>query len=524
MPNTSVIGRKSQQELNVLNRAKLCGLHEVRLSKSRFLSGHQCLLRLWYDYHDSKLASEPDENQQWIFDTGHEVGELACERHPEGRLLSQDHRHFEEAIEETDKLIADDSIPALFEPAFDFEGLIARVDILERLPENRWRAIEVKSTSKPNPTHVLDLAFQLHILKESGLDVQDAGILTLDTAYVYNGETLDVDQLFKFHDCLDEAQDLIEDIVEQTQEMKEVIASDEAPHIATGEHCRKPYPCPYYNHCSSKITEPEPDHPISELPALNAIKKEELESNNITEIRDIPGSFKLTKLQSIVHRAVKGNRNVIYRRRLAKIKNLEEPIYHLDFETISTAIPRFAGTSPFSTIPFQFSVHKELGESPPRHSEYLHEDDSDPRSQLVDELIQALGGSGSICVYSPYETRVIGDLIRALPERADELAAIRNRLFDLFKFIKGSVYMPEFRGSFSLKTVYPALCPGESYDDLAIAGGRTASTRYLTALKSDDDGFRQQVFADLRLYCKQDTLATYKVRQALLKLAQPAKS
>ena len=71
------------------------------LSKSRFLSGAQCHLRLWYDYHARDLAAEPDDTLQAVFDTGHEVGELACERYPGGHFVAQDHWHIPDALAET---------------------------------------------------------------------------------------------------------------------------------------------------------------------------------------------------------------------------------------------------------------------------------------------------------------------------------------------------------------------------------------------------------------------------------------
>ena len=53
-----------------------------RLSKSRYISGTQCHLRLWYDTYRRDLATAPGEALQAVFETGHEVGEAACGRFP----------------------------------------------------------------------------------------------------------------------------------------------------------------------------------------------------------------------------------------------------------------------------------------------------------------------------------------------------------------------------------------------------------------------------------------------------------
>jgi hypothetical protein len=47
------------------------------LSKSKYLSGLQCPLRLWHQCFDPHLASPVSPSQKALFDTGHEVGGLA---------------------------------------------------------------------------------------------------------------------------------------------------------------------------------------------------------------------------------------------------------------------------------------------------------------------------------------------------------------------------------------------------------------------------------------------------------------
>jgi hypothetical protein len=54
------------------------------LSKSRFLAGLQCPKRLWFQNHQSELASAVTPAQQALFDAGYEVGWLATQRFPGG--------------------------------------------------------------------------------------------------------------------------------------------------------------------------------------------------------------------------------------------------------------------------------------------------------------------------------------------------------------------------------------------------------------------------------------------------------
>ena len=491
-----------------------------RLSKSTYLTGKQCHLRLWHHFHARHLATPADESLQNVFDTGHEVGELACRRYPGGHLIAHDHQHVPEALEETRRVMDAGAVPALFEAAFEHEHVLVRADVLERLPEGGWRLVEVKSTTRVKDVFVLDIAVQLWVVRGAGLDVREAGVLTLNRDYVYDGAQLDVDALFKLHPVFDEAVALLDGIGAEAQEMRTMLTQSEAPAIAPGDHCFQPYACPYYAHCTRDLT--WPDHGIMELPRLGAAPRADLEAAGINEIKDIPDSFPLNRLQQVVREAVRQGRIQVHGKLNNALAAIKPPVRHLDFETFAPAVPRFAGTRPYHAIPFLFSVHTERADQPPTHADYLHEGADDPRPMLVERLLEALGRKGSICIYSNYERRMLRELAAAVPQRAAALAAVEARLFDLLPVVRHCCYHPDFRGSFSIKNVLPALAPGLGYDDLAVADGKLAAALHQRALANDNLAERQQTFAALRAYCQRDTLATLELRKALTALAQSA--
>src|SRR5574340_246800 len=119
-----------------------------RLSKSKFLSGLQCHKRLYLEIHQPTLATPPDASTQAILDMGTEIGILAQQRFRGGVLVKSGFRQREAAIAETAALLQDPGIPAIFEGAFEHEGVVVRVDILERVQNaqggsSSWRLIEV---------------------------------------------------------------------------------------------------------------------------------------------------------------------------------------------------------------------------------------------------------------------------------------------------------------------------------------------------------------------------------------------
>ena len=484
-----------------------------RLSKSRYIAGTQCHLRLWYESYARELASAPDDALQAIFDTGHEVGEVACRRYPGGYRVAHDHRHIPQALSETRQVIRAGTAPALFEAAFEHERVLVRADVLERLPTGGWRLIEVKSTTRLKEVFILDVAVQLWVLRGAGLDVRDAGVLTLNREYVYDGVRLDLHSLFELHRVFDEACALLDTVGAQVREMQAMLAQPAAPDIAPGDHCFVPYECPYHAHCTRDHV--IPDHSVRELPRLTSERRIQLETAGIEEIRDVPADFPLTALQRIVRRSVREGRALVHDDLPSALASIVPPVRHLDFETFSPAIPRFAGTHPYDAIPFLFSVHIEHDNSPPGHVDYLHDHDDDPRPRLAERLVVALGHEGTICTYSGYERRVLRALAEALPELADALDDIEKRLFDLLPVVRIGYYHPHLRGSFSIKSVLPAIVPELGYDDLEIADGQTAAVRYARTLASTDRQERRNTFTDLRAYCARDTLAMVRLRKAL---------
>ena len=89
-----------------------------------------------------------------------------------------------------------------------------------------------------------------------------------------------------------------------------------------------------------------------------------------------------------------------------------------------------------------------------------------------------------------------------------------NRMMDLHALVQRYYYHPKFRGSFSLKSVLPALIPEMSYNDLAIKDGREASSLYLKMLNPDSNsGEWDKIKGDLLNYCRRDTLALVKIRE-----------
>ena len=149
-------------------------LAPVRLSKSKFVAGVQCLKRLYLQVHQPELAGEADEEQQARLEQGYEVGILAQAAFPGGVLVDSGPDDLDAALVQTRSLIADPSVPAIFEATFQHRDVLVRVDILQRSRRNRRRLIEVKSSVEVKDHHLYDVAIQHHVVQGYGLDVSSA--------------------------------------------------------------------------------------------------------------------------------------------------------------------------------------------------------------------------------------------------------------------------------------------------------------------------------------------------------------
>src|ERR1035438_6051436 len=128
----------------------------MRISKTKFVAGVQCLKRLYWQVHQPELAAEPDPATEAIFEQGREVGMLARQLFPGGAEVVSD-GGLDQAIRATRELVANPEVPAIFEGTFEHGGVLVRVDVLHRRRDGRWRLVEVKSTTSLKEEHLDDV-------------------------------------------------------------------------------------------------------------------------------------------------------------------------------------------------------------------------------------------------------------------------------------------------------------------------------------------------------------------------------
>jgi Domain of unknown function(DUF2779) len=543
------------------------------LSKSKLIAYRQCPKRLWLEIHRPDLREDSSATQA-VFASGHKVGELALsifDPAGTGYLIDMQVLGMAGAFAKTaDLVVATDAKP-IFEAGFTADvagnsGALAFSDVLlpDTALDKAWHMIEVKSSTSVKDYHLDDAAIQSHVARHSlaacGQTLASVSMALIDNQWVYQGDG-NYQGLLKTADVT--AQSLARDAEVQSwiAEAQSISRKAAAPVRATGEHCKTPFPCGFRGHCSVEdgTADLKTEFPIQWLPRISQAKinavfaKKKGQTNDVDarglSMMDMPDEH-LSAVQKRIKAAHKTGTAFVDAASIKRELAPHQPskgraAYFLDFETTMQAVPIWAGTRPYQTILYQFSCHVVRSDGSVEHTEFLDTSGGDPRPAIAAALVKALGepsrgnnssgnkaetysaNDGTIFMYSPFERTQLKSLADAVPQHRAALERIMARLVDLLPTVRDNYYHPAQEGSWSIKSVLPAMFgtndPELSYESLGVAGkvanGGDAQAAYLEAIDPTTSPERKAaIHAELLAYCKLDTLAMVRVWEHLTKI------
>ena len=163
------------------------------LTKSRFKLALDCPTKLFYTRKkEYENTSETDTFLQALAEGGFQVEELARMEYPNGHEIIGEDYNYEGLVTRTNELLKQQSV-VIFEPAFLYNGLFIRVDILVK-KGNNIQLIEVKAKSIDGANHtsfikkrgsldmapyLYDVAFQQYVMQKSYPNWQITSFLNL---------------------------------------------------------------------------------------------------------------------------------------------------------------------------------------------------------------------------------------------------------------------------------------------------------------------------------------------------------
>lgn len=474
------------------------------LSKSKLIAHLQCSKRLWLQTYRPDLQ-EVDMAQQARLDTGNTVGDLARQQYPHGVLIEGD--SLRQALLDTASELSKTPRRPVFEATFNADSVLVRNDLL--LPEGEgYHLAEVKSSTGVKDYHLQDVAIQAFVTERSGVLLDRISVMHIDNAFVYPGNG-DYQGLFSMVDVTEEArrsQPAVPDWIEAAQKT----LKGPEPCVASGDQCHKPFECPFIKYCQPP-TDPSV-YPVEELPYSGRLAAA-LRAEGFADIRDVPRQRLKSDRHLRIWKSLQKGKAVLDKSARDAMAALSYPRYFLDFETITFAVPIWAGTRPYQQLPFQWSCHVESSTGEVTHREWLASGPHDPRLEFIETLLEVIGPSGTVLAYNAgFERKRLEELAADFPEYASALLMLMERIVDLLGIARDHYYHPEMRGSWSIKAVLPTIAPELNYNTLAVANGGMAQDAFLRLLSPEaSEAEKQQIRADLLTYCERDTYAMVRV-------------
>ncbi len=543
------------------------------LSKSRYTAFCQCPKQLWLTVNKPEEATV-DEALQARFEQGTAIGKLAMglfgdhkvvhAEKPDGsldltKMVEQTRQWMQEGVENIceasftyDRKHVVENVSFILDQPFASkwtESHYCAVDILH-MNGDGWDIFEVKSSSFPEfdgqesklEKYAPDIAYQKWVLNECGVKVKGTYLVCLNNNYVRQG-ALDIQQLFVIHDIKEMVDNEYLKVTTRVKQAMKVIDSEQEPDIDLSERCQNPYKCAFWNYCKQKHDVPSPS--VFDIYGGNGrggftfkkkldcyhqglVKFEDLRSKNIGPIQNMQIEAALTGKEFINPEGIR-----------KFLEKLTYPLYFLDFETMQDAVPRYDGAKVYAQITFQYSLHIKERESVSTfvdagklkytktanyitHREFLAPSDgSDPRRPLAEQLCRDIPMDACTLAYNKmFECGRIRELAALYPDLAPHLLNIADHIVDLIDpFHAGCYYVPAMGGSFSIKSVLPALFPNDpeldyhNLDERCQNGGNAMTLFPAIQFMAPEEAAASR--EALLRYCELDTWAMVKVWEKL---------
>ncbi len=490
------------------------------LSKSDFLKYQICPSYLWLWKHKKDVVPVAEEEDiKRRLEQGNEVELIARNLYPDGKLVSG-------ALSDLPiitKQYVEDGVKTIFQAAeMTREGLLAIADVITFDEQSQsWTLYEIKSTNSVKPEHISDVAFQRVAFETAGYKIGAVGVIYLNKDYVRHPEVI-AEDFFITEDITERVEEILPAIREQVKGALNKIAEPNEPRGCSCQLKTKSGHCPTFRYLNPDI----PEYSVFNISRIGQKNLSLLVDDHRYHIHEVGEDIKLTINQRNQVDVAKAQQPIIEHSQIkSALEDLVYPLYFLDYETVSAAIPLYIGCTPFQQIPFQYSLHilhEPGGEL--EHYEYLGRDGKhSPVPKLLANLKSQIGKTGSVIVwYEVFEKGRNAEMAHAYSEYAEFLNNVNNRVYDLMEvFSKQHFVHPGFNGSTSIKAVLPVLAPNHSYKEMDIQNGQNASVRWFDAITGAvDSDLAEQTFDALLKYCCLDTLAMVEIYRYLVDLVQ----
>ena len=493
----------------------------IYLSKSKYCNFWQCPKMAWLNKYKPEEKTE-DPNLEAIFTRGNEVGDLAMGLFGdfvEVTTYTDDKLDIGAMLDKTREEI-EKGTAVICEASFSYKGLYCAVDILKKEGDG-YAIYEVKSSSgnPENPTpeeiYVADISYQKYVLEHCGINVTGTYLVNLNRDYV-RGEELDIQGLFLVTNVDDLVSVEIQLVEPNLKRAEKILNCKEEPDYDLDLRCHNPYDCQFWDYCTKDL----PEKSVFDLYRLPFKKQIDLYKRGIISYHDLLLCEDVQNATQIrqMEFALQDKGTYVEPDNIRDfLATLSYPLYFLDFETMQLAVPQFIGTKPYQQVPFQYSLHyieEEGGEL--KHKEFLAVSGEDPRRPIAEALCRDIPMNVSVTAYNKaFECTRLKELAETFPDLSEHLLNIMDNIVDLLTpFQKGYYYNRAMGGSFSIKSVLPAIFPDDpelNYHNLEGVHNGSEAMNIFPQIQFMEPAEQEKARHNLLKYCELDTYAMVKV-------------
>ena len=396
-------------------------------------------------------------------------------------------------------------------------GLSAGADVVRDNGNDTINLLTVKSSNSVKRdrkhSHIKEAAFLRVVAETGGQQISRQFIVHLNGDYVRQGD-VDPSELLRFVDVTDEVSVIEKEVRVEIDAALSLLSEAKIDERACScLRLTKSNHCDAFDYFNRHVPKPS----IYDLPRLSQRKLEKFIAAGHIGLDDIQVD-EVTGSQALVLQSAQSRKPVINQKAIARfLGEAVYPLYFLDYETFSSAIPIVEGARPQTPIPFQYSLHVKHseGDGELQHFEYLAEEVVLPIA-LIDHMQSNIGPVGSIVSWhSAFENTQNVNMAQQYPEKAEFLNGLIARTLDLELVFKEGYVDIAFGGSTSIKKVLPRLVPDLKYDGLAVASGTDAMEAWGQFISTSDENERDELEEKLLAYCKLDTLAMVRIFEVI---------
>lgn len=524
----------------------------ILLSKSDFQLASSCTKKLVYKKKGYISSNDTDEYLMMLAQGGYVVGKMATLYFPDGIEIEGS---ASEALQKTNELLSSNENITLFEPAFEHNQRLARVDIFVKKGDF-IQIIEVKSSSidsscankesKNLKKFIQDITYQYTIVRDLFPDSKISCLLFMpDKAkrtlidglagwFRLKDKSVSIEQEFdspeeiltqersKFRKpevefvydnhpnkdffinriCSEGIMTLIEvtdKVIEKEVEIRtksrsfiRILNNGLETTFADFQISKTCKSCEYYVSEDPNCGFFECWNTISEFPSLfDMYYGGTIGSNNYLNELIQQGNYNFRDID--VNRLCKNDASLGSRneRQLIQYENTilnkewfspemknelsawQYPLYFIDFETYTGAMPFHEGMRPFELIAFQWSCHTVASPGQePTHKEFINADSEFPNFKFARTLMEHIGMNGTPLMWATHENTVLRTIYYQMDEYGyydpdlklwlqktikDNELGTEGRFVDMNAFTLKHFFHPEMKGKTSIKKVLPAI-------------------------------------------------------------------